>query len=150
MSGHCPFMTLNCHLAVPFISLSCPFHISHDPGFHAFQLPLQVPAIFSVCPLHLPRMSRSFVCASFPSHSPCTPLVFISVPCMSLSVPLCFPFISRCFLCSPIFPAKNTVFPAFSQLGGPKTQSFSRFSAEGGRTPKPAKSRQGELSLGHL
>ena len=94
-------------------------------------------------------------CSSFPSHSPCTPLVFISVPCMSLSVPLCFPFISRCF---PVmstsyflssFPCTSLHF-AFSQLGRPKTQSFSRFSAKGGRNPKPAKSRQGESSLGPL
>ena len=42
------------------------------------------------------------------------------------------------------------VFPAFSQVGRPKTQSFSRFSAKGGRNPKPAKSRQGESSLGPL
>ena len=49
-------------------------------------------------------------------------------------------------LCSPVFPAKNTVFPAFSQRGHPKTQSFSRFSAKGCRKP----SRQGESSLGRL
>ena len=74
-----------------------------------------------------------FPCASFPFHSPCTPLVFISVPFMSFSVPLCFPFVphyfpvmsTSCFLpsfpctslhfplCSPVFPAKNTFFQCF-------------------------------------
>ena len=120
-----------------------------------------------------------FRCESFPyisrradwcpraSHSP---LVFLSVPCMSLSVPLCFPFISRCFPvmstsyflpsfpCTSLhfpfapqyFPQKNAVFPAFSQLGRPTKKSFSRFSAKGGRNPKPAKSRQGESSLAPL
>ena len=53
-----------------------------------------------------------------------------SFPCTSLH----FPFAPQCF------PQKNTVFPAFSQLG--KTQSFSRFSAKGGRNPEPAKSQQ--------
>ena len=53
-------------------------------------------------------------------------------------------------LCSPVFPAKITVVPAFSKRGRPKTLSFSRFSAKGCRKPKPAKSRQGESSLGPL
>ena len=103
--------------------------------------------------LHLPScrlVALSFVSLSFPLH----PLVFISVPFMSLSVPLCFPFISRCFpvmstsyflpsfpctslhfpfpLCSPAFPAKKHCF--FQRFQGrPKTQSFSRFSAKGER-----------------
>ena len=171
MCGHCPFMTLNCLLTTSFpLDWSCPFH--------SFQLPLHVPVI---CPLHFPCISRSFVASHFPTspvvsigflvlpfHSPCTPLVFISVPFMSLSVPLCFPFISPCFpvmstsyflpsfsctslsfpFSSPVFPRKiNTVFPAFSQKGCQKTQSFSRSSAKGGRKPKPAKSRQGDSSL---
>ena len=152
---------------------SCPFH--------AFQLPLHVPDIFSVCPLHFPCMSRSFVASHFPT-SPVVPIGFLvlcfpfippALPLfsfLSLSCPLQFLFFSSLlschvdclfpplislhflafFLCSPICAAKNTVFPAFSQLGRPKTQSFSRFSAKGGRNPKPAKSRQGESSLGPL
>ena len=45
---------------------------------------------------------------------------------------------------------KHGFFPAFSQRGRPETLSFSRFSANGCRKPKPAKSRQGESSLGPL
>ena len=156
------------------MSWSCPFH--------AFQLPLHVPDIFSVCPLHFPCMSRSFVAShfptspvvpigflcfvslSFPLHSPCfhccplhvpfsSPLFPFHVPLLSCHVDFLFPpLISLHFLafslCSPIFPAKKHGFPAFSQLGRPTTQSFSRFSAKGGRNPKPAKSRQGGIEPG--
>ena len=119
---------------------------------------------------YISRRADWFPCALFPFHSPCIPLVFIAVPCMSLSVPLCFPFMSRCFPvmstsyflpsfpCTSLhfpfapqyFPQNNAGFPAFSQLGRPKTQTFSIFSAKGGRNSKPAKSRQGESSLGPL
>ena len=51
-------------------------------------------------------------------------------------------------LCSPVFPEKNTVFPAFSQRGRPKTLSFSRFSAKGCRKPKPAKKPAGGIEPG--
>ena len=65
-----------------------------------------------------------------------------------------FPDVSLHFLAfplgSPVFPTKTTVFPASSQRGHPTTQSFSRFSAKASRKPKPAKSRQGESSLGPL
>ena len=97
-----------------------------------------------------PYISRRvdwFHCALFPCHSPCTPLFFMSVPVMSVSLPLCLPFISRCFPdmwtsyflpsfpCTSLhfpfapqyFPQKNTVFSAFAQRGRPKTTSFSRF-----------------------
>ena len=43
---------------------------------------------------------------------------------------------------------KNTVFPAFSQRGRPKTSSFSRFSAKGCRKPKPAKKPAGGIEPG--
>ena len=143
------------------MSWSCPFH--------TFQLPLQVPDIFSVCPLHFPCMSRSFVASHFPT-SPVVPIgvLVLRFPLIPPALPLfsflslaCsfrFPFVFRCFPvmstsyflpsfpctplhfppCSPIFPAKNDVFPAFLQLGRPKTQSCSRFSAKGGRNPKPS------------
>ena len=55
---------------------------------------------------------------------------------------------------SPLLPSisrkKNTVFPAFSQRGRPKTLSFSRFSAKGCRKPKPAKKPAGGIELGPL
>ena len=140
------------------MSWSCPSH--------SCQLPLHVPVIFSVCPLHFPCMSRSFVASQFPSrtdwlpcplfpfHSPCTPLVFISVPFMSLSVFLCFPFISRCFpvmltsyficlhflafpLCSPAFPAKkHGLSSVFAKRTSKNTEFFQIFT-------KRRKSRQG-------
>ena len=43
---------------------------------------------------------------------------------------------------------KNTIFPAFSQRGRPKTLSFSRFSAKGCRKPKPAKMPAGGIEPG--
>ena len=109
-----------------------------------FNPPFMSLTVSPVCPLHCPCMSRSFVASHFPT-SPVVPIgfpvrlclqshVFISVPCMSLSVPFCFPVMSRCFpvmstsyvlppislhflafpLCSPIFLAKKHGFPAFS------------------------------------
>ena len=57
------------------MSWSCPFH--------AFQLPLHVLDVFSVCPLHFPCMSRSFVASRIPT-SPVVPIGFLV---------LCFPFI---------------------------------------------------------
>ena len=141
------------------MSWSCPFH--------SFQLPLHVPVIFSVCPLHFPCMSRSFVASQFPT-SPvvpigclvlCFPFILPALPLfsfLSLSCPFQFPFVSLSFpvafllcrlpissphflhflafpLCSPAFPAQKKRFPAFSQRGRPKTQSFSRFSEKGER-----------------
>ena len=117
---------------------------------------------------YISRRANWCPCASFPSHSPCTPLVFISVPCMSLSVPLCFPFISRCFpvmstsyflpsfpctsLHFPVapqyVPQKNTVFPAFSQLGRPKTQSFSQIFGKRRQEPQTSKEPAGGLEPG--
>ena len=63
MSGHCPFMTLNCLLSTGF--------------------PLDFPFMsFSRFP-HFPCMSRSFVASHFPT-SPVVPIGFLV---------LCFPFI---------------------------------------------------------
>ena len=76
--------------------------------FHSFQLPLHVPDIFSVCPLHFPCMSRSFVASHFPT-SPVVPIGFIalcfpvippalpSFSFLSLSCPFQFPFVSLSF-----------------------------------------------------
>ena len=62
--------------------------------------------------------------------------------CMYVSLP--FPFAPQ------YFPQKNTVFPAFSQRGRPKTLSFSRFRQKDAGSPSQQKSRQGESSLGPL
>ena len=82
------------------MSWSCPFH--------SFQLPLHVPVIFSVCPLHFPCMSRSFGASHFPT-SPVVPIGFIalcfpvippalpSFSLLSLSCPFQFPFVSLSF-----------------------------------------------------
>ena len=145
--------------------------------FRSLTFSRYVRLIFHVCPvlslrvisLHLPSrqlVSLCFVSLSFPLRSPCFHFCPLHVPVSSPLFPFHFPLrschvdflfpplISLHFLafplCSPIFAAKNTGFPAFSQLGRPKTQSFSRFSAKGGRNPRPAKSRQGESSLGPL
>ena len=82
------------------MSRSCPFH--------SFQLPLHVPDIFSVCPLHFPCMSRSCVASHFPT-SPVVPIGFLvlcfpfippALPLfsfLSLSCPFQFPFVSLSF-----------------------------------------------------
>ena len=107
-------------MSLPFLSTppSCPCH-------------------FSVCPLHFPCMSRSFVASHFPT-SPVVPIGFLV---------LCFPFIppALALFClfhvsfsSPLFPfivdflflplislhpvPQKTVFPAFSQRGRPEKQ----------------------------
>ena len=95
---------------------------------------------------YISRRADRFPCALFPFPSPCTPLVFISVPCMSLA-PL-FPFrvpplschvdflfpplISLHFLafplCSPKCPAKNTVFSSvFAIRTSKNTELFPDF-----------------------
>ena len=102
-----------------------------------FQLPLHVPDIFSVCPLHFPCMCRSCVASHFPT-SPVVPIGFLvlcfpfippALPLfsfLSLSCPFHFPLLS-CHvdflfpplislhflafpLCSPVFPANKTRF----------------------------------------
>ena len=163
------------HLTTGFSldSPSCPFHVSHDV------LVMSLPCLSTPPsgPRHFLGMSASFSmyvpffrcesfpyisrradwcpCAPFPSHSPCTPLVFISVPCMSLSVPLCFPFISRCFpvmstsyflpsfpctsLHLPIAPQylpQKHGFPVFSQLG--RLQIFCKRRQEPQTSKEPA------------
>ena len=114
------------------MSRSCPFH--------SFQLPLHVPDIFSVCPLHFPCRADWFPCALFPFHSPCTPLVFISHFC-----PLClFPFPAMStshflpsFPCthSPLHPSISRKITRFFQ----RFQFFQMFGKKGGRKLKPAK-----------
>ena len=104
-----------------------------------------------------------FACPLSPFHSPCTPLVFISAPFMSLSVPSRFPFISpllschvgflfppliflhflACPLCSPVFSGTKTrFFQRFRKTDVNKNKVVPDF--------KPAKSRQGDSSLGPL
>ena len=118
--------------------------------FHAFQLPFMsltfsryVRFIFHVCPvlslrvisLHLPScrvVSLCFVSLAFSLHSPC----FHFCPLISLHF-RAFP------LCSPIFPTKNTVFPAFSQLGHPKPQSFPDFRQKEAGTPNQQRAGRG-------
>ena len=79
------------------MSWSCPFH--------ACQLPLHVPDIFSVCPLHFPCMSRSFVASHFPTFPVvligflvlCFPFIPPALPLfsfLSLACPFQFPFVS--------------------------------------------------------
>ena len=140
------------------MSWSCPFH--------SFQLPLHVPVIFSVCPLHFPCMSRSFVASHFPT-SPVVPIGclvlrfhFISpaLPLfsfLSLSFPLAFlltsyflPSFPCTFLNFPFapqyFPQKRRFFPACSQrIRRTKTQGFSRFLAKGGRKANQQKIPRG-------
>ena len=82
--------------------------MSWSCSFHSFQLPLHVPVIFSVCPLHFPCMSRSFVASHFPT-SPvvpigfrvlCFPFIFPALPLfsfLSLSCLFQFPFVSVSF-----------------------------------------------------
>ena len=111
-----------------------------------------------------PYISRR--AALFPFHSPCTPLVIISVPCMSFQ----FPFVSLSFpaafltcglpMSFPHFLALPCMSPLLPNFSRKKTLFFQRFrkedvqkhivfqiSAKGGRNPKPAKSRQGKTTF---
>ena len=72
------------------------------------------------CPFQFPFVSLWFPVAFLSCRLPISSPHFLELPCIS---PL-LPSISR---------KKNSVSPAFSQRGRPKTQSFSRFSAEGER-----------------
>ena len=122
-------MSLSCLV----IFRGCPWLVP----FHSFQFPLHVPVIFSVCPLHCPCMSLSFIASHFPTSPfvsfgflvlclPCSPpsLPLFSLlspscpfqfPFMSLSVPLRFPFISHCFpVMSTFCPLHVLAFPFIS------------------------------------
>ena len=122
------------------MSWSCPFH--------AFQLPLHVPDIFSVCPLHFPCMSRSFVASHIPT-SPVVPIGFLvlcfpfippALPLFSLLSPACpfqFPFVSlscpaaflscRLPISSPHFLALPCISPLLPNISRKRTQLFHRF-----------------------
>ena len=150
------------------MSWSCPFH--------SLQLPRHVPVIFSVCPLHVPCMFRAFVASHFPT-SPVVPIGFLSFVSLSfpLHAP-CFHFCAfHVPFSSPLFPSHFPLLPSSSPhvLALPcispllpsisrkkarffqrcrkedvqKHRVFSIFSVNGGRKPKPAKSRQGDSSL---
>ena len=123
MPFNSPFMSLTFSRYVRFI-----FHVCHVLSLRVISLHLPSPIGFLV----------RFVSLSFPLHSPCfhfcplhvpfsSPLFPFHFPLLSCHVDFLFPpLISLHFLafpcCSPIFPATNTLFPAFSQLGRPKTQ----------------------------
>ena len=120
---------------------------------------------------YFPRMSHSFVASHFPT-SPIVPIGFLvlcfpfippALPLfsfLSLACPFQFPFVSLSFpaaflscrlpvsspCISPLLPNISRKKHGFSSVFA----EFSRFSAKGGRNPKPAKSRQGESSLGPL
>ena len=70
--------------------------------------------------------------------------------CMSVSLSVCmYVCILALPLCSPVFPAKNTVFQRFRKEDVQNTE-FSRFSAKDAGSPSQQKSWQGESSLGPL
>ena len=110
-------------------------------GFLVICFPFIPPALplFSFlslsCPFQFPFVSLSFPVAFLSCRLLISSPHFLALPCIS---PL-LPSISR---------KKNPVFPAFSQRGRPTTQSFSRFSAKGGRKPKPAQEPAGGIEPG--
>ena len=103
----------------------CPLFPFHSP-LHS--------SCFHVCPFHVP-----FSSPLFPFHFPLLSgqVDFLFPPLISLQI-LAFP------LFSPIFPS------VFAKRTSTNTEFFSTFSATGGKKPKPAKSRQGDSSLGPL
>ena len=127
-------------MSLPF--LSTPLRV---PFFRCESSPyISRRADWFPCPLN-------FVSLSFPLH----PLVFISVPFMSLSCPFQFPFVSLSFPLAflsasyflPSFPCTSLHFPFAPQYFPQKTRfssvfakrtsndtEFSRFSAKGGRS----------------
>ena len=122
------------------MSWSCPFH--------AFQLPLHVPDIFSVCPLCFPCMSRCFAASHFPT-SPVMPIGFLvlcfpfippALPLfsfLSLACPFQFPFVSLSFpaaflscrlpISSPHFLALPCISPLLPHISRKKTRFSSVF-----------------------
>ena len=162
---------------VPFCRCeSFPYISRRADWFHCALFPCHSPCTPLVF-ISVPVMSLS-VPLCFPFISRCFPDMWTSYflpsfPCTSLHFPFAFQYFPqnktlffqrfrkedvqkhRVFLDFSLhflaFPLGSPVFPAaFSQRGHPKTQSFSRFSAKASRKPKPAKSRQGESSLGPL
>ena len=128
------------------MSWSCPFH--------AVQPPLHVPDIFSVCPLHFPCMSRSFVASHFPtSVAPigflvrCFPFLPPALPCFHfcpLHVPFSSPFspfMSRRFpvmstsYVLPSFPCTSLHFPFAPQYFHQKTRFCPDFRQKEAGTP---------------
>ena len=123
------------------MSWSCPFH--------AIQPPLHVPDIFSVCPLHLPCMSRSFVAShfptspvvlgflvlcflSFPLHSPCFHFCPLHVPFSSPLFPCPAAFLScRLPISSPHFTCTSLHFPSAPQYFQQTNTGFPAFSQLG-------------------
>ena len=114
---------LSSHYWLPLDSPSCPFHVSHD--VLVMSLPcLSTPPSFS---MHVPffrcesvpyisRRADWLPCPLFPFHSPCTPLVFISVPFSSPLFPFHFPLLS-ChvdFLFPPLISLHFLAFPLCS------------------------------------
>ena len=145
-----PFMSLTFSRYVRFVFHVCPVLslrvISLSPvvpiGFLVLcfpSFPLRCPC-FHFCPLHVP-----FSSPLFPFHFPLLSchVGFLFPPLISLHF-LAFP------LCFPIFPANKHGFSSVFVIRTSKSTEFSGFSAKGGRNPKPAKSRQGESSLGPL
>ena len=125
------------------MSWSCPVHF--------FQLPLHVPVIFSVGPLHFPCMSRSFVASHFPTLLVvsigflvlCFPFIPPALPLfsfLSLSRPFQFPFVSLSFplaffscrlpISSPHFLALPCISPLLPSISRKKTRFFHRFRKE--------------------
>ena len=156
LSLHCSVTswTVCLLLAVPLMSPSCPFRVSHvlvmplhfNSPFVSLSFSRYVRVILHVCPvLSLPVISRrlpscrlvslSFVSLSFPLHSPC---FFISVPFMSPFISPCFPvmwtsYFLPSFPCTSFlhFPCAPQYFPEkkskFSQRFRKETQSFPNF-----------------------
>ena len=116
-------------------SWSCPFH--------AFQLPLHVPDIFSVCPLHFPCMSRSFIA----SHFPTSPVPF-HFPLLSCHVDFLFPsLISLHFLafplCSQYFPQQTRFFQRFRNQDVQAHRVFPDFRQKEAGTPNQQRAGRG-------
>ena len=121
-------------MSLPFLSTP-PSRPCHFLGMSA-SFSMYVPFFRCESFPYISRRADWFPCSLFPFHSPCTPLVFISVPFMSLSVPLCFPFISPCFpvmstsyflafrLCSPVFPATHGFSSVFAKRASKNTEFF--------------------------
>ena len=164
-----PYISLR-FSSFPLRCLSCPAFALHSPLHFLFlspSCPLHVCFIFHSCPLHFqsfPYISLHFLFLSpscpfqFPFVYLSCPLAFLScrllVPCMSLHVPLFPPLLSLHFLAfplrSPVFFRKTTRVCQHVRKHAVKDRVLSRFSAKESRTLEPAKSRQGDSSLGPL
>ena len=141
----CPFHFPCVSFSLPLISLhlpSCPLVSSPSTSpFLSFGF-----LVLSSLSFPLPSPCSHSFPRRFPFISPCFPVIPFAVPCMFLHVPLSPPLRFPALPCIPLhFMVFSQEKVCFLEKEVKPTHGFSRCEAE---QPEPAKSRQGDSSLG--